>query len=151
MIGQSIFLLVPSDRREEVEGFLNRIKQGEGIEHHETVRVTKGGRRIDVSVTISPLKNASGEVVGASTIARDITERKRAEEALIEERHLLHTLMDNLPDKIYFKDRESRFTRINLALAKELKLSHPAQAVGKTDFDFFPENKAKSSTGMSRR
>ena len=142
-IGQSIFLLVPPDRREEVEGFLNRIKQGKGIEHHETVRVTKYGRRIDVSVTISPLKNDSGEVVGASTIARDIIARKRAEEALIEERQLLHTLMDNLPDNIYFKDRESRFTQINMALAKELKLSHPDQAVGKTDFDILPGEQSK--------
>ncbi|MDR3677093.1 MAG: PAS domain-containing protein, partial [Acidobacteriota bacterium] len=73
----------------------------------------------------------------------EVTERKRAEEALVEERHLLHTLMDNLPDKIYFKDRESRFTQINLALAKELKLSHPAQAVGKTDFDVLPGEQSK--------
>jgi PAS domain S-box-containing protein len=73
----------------------------------------------------------------------DVTERKRAEDALIEERHLLHTLMDNLPDNIYFKDRESRFTQINLALAKELKLSHPAQAVGKTDFDILPGEQSK--------
>ena len=82
VIGQSIFLLVPPDRREEVTGFLNRIKQGVGIEHFETVRVTKNGRRIDVSVTISPLRNASGEVVGASMISRDISARKRAEEEL---------------------------------------------------------------------
>jgi PAS domain S-box-containing protein len=71
------------------------------------------------------------------------TEKKRAEEALIEERHLLHTLMDNLPDLIYFKDRESRFTRINLALAKKFDLDHPAQAIGKTDFDFLPAEHAK--------
>jgi len=71
----------------------------------------------------------------------DITEHKRAEDALIEERHLLHTLMDNLPDMIYFKDRESHFTRINKALAKGFGLSEPAQAMGKTDFDFFtPEH-----------
>jgi PAS domain S-box-containing protein len=79
MIGHSVFLLVPPERRQEVVDFLNRTKEGEGIKHHETVRVTKGGRRIDVSITISPLKNASGEVVGVSTIARDLTERDRAE------------------------------------------------------------------------
>ncbi|MGD0010308.1 MAG: PAS domain S-box protein [Terriglobia bacterium] len=73
----------------------------------------------------------------------DITERKRAEEALIEERYLLHTLMDNLPDAIYFKDRESRFTRTNKAHAKQFGLSHHAQAVGKTDFDFFTAEHAQ--------
>jgi len=67
---------------------------------------------------------------------RTKAERHRAEEALIEERSLLHTLMDNLPDWIYFKDRQSRFTRINLALAEKFGLDHPAQAVGKTDLDF---------------
>ena len=73
---------------------------------------------------------------------RTRAERKRAEEALNEERRLLHTLMDNLPDLIYFKDCEGRFTRINLALAKKLDLDHPAQAIGKTDFDFFPAERA---------
>ena len=72
-------------------------------------------------------------------------ERKRAEEALIEERHLLRTLMDNLPDVIYFKDRESRFTRINKAHAKGFGLSDPAQAIGKTDFDFFAEEHARQA------
>ena len=66
--------------------------------------------------TVQHVETLQGAVM--AIVVRDITERKRAEEALIEERHLLHTLMDNLPDLIYFKDRESRFTRINLALAK---------------------------------
>src|ERR1017187_3215088 len=73
------------------------------------------------------------------------TERRRAEEALNEERHLLLTLMDNLPDVIYFKDRESRFTRINKALAKQHGLSDPAQAVSKTDFDFFTAEHAQEA------
>jgi two-component system CheB/CheR fusion protein len=76
VIGQSILLLIPPERHEEAADFLRRIKRGERIDHHETVRVTKGGRLIHVSVTISPLKNPSGEVIGASTTARDITERK---------------------------------------------------------------------------
>ena len=78
-------------------------------------------------------------------LERDITDRKRAEEALNEERHLLHTLMDNLPDVIYFKDRESHFTRINKAHAKQFGLSDPAQAVGKTDFDFFTAEHAQQA------
>ena len=75
----------------------------------------------------------------------ELRQRKRAEVALIEERHLLQTLMDNLPDAIYFKDRESHFTRINKAHAKLFGLSDPAQAVGKTDFDFFTAEHAQEA------
>src|SRR5438552_1771086 len=70
-------------------------------------------------------------------------ERRQAEEALVQERYLLHALMDNLPDNIYFKDAASRFVRINKALTTYFGLSDPAQALGKTDFDFFTEEHAR--------
>jgi two-component system sensor histidine kinase/response regulator len=72
-------------------------------------------------------------------------ERQRAEEALVQERYLLHALMDNVPDNIYFKDAASRFVRINKALATYFGLSDPAQAIDKTDFDFFTEEHARST------
>jgi PAS domain S-box-containing protein len=75
-------------------------------------------------------------------VHQDITERKRAEAALIEERHLLYTLMDNLPDNIYFKDRESRFTQVNQALARLFGLDDLRRAIGKTDFDLFTDEHA---------
>ncbi len=81
-IGQSVTLLVPPDRLNEVGDILNRIKKGEVIEHFETVRLCKDATQVDVSVTVSPIRDADGRVIGASTIARDITARKRAEEAL---------------------------------------------------------------------
>jgi PAS domain S-box-containing protein len=77
--GQSILLIVPPDRREEEEQVLGRLKRGEVIHHFETVRVAKAGRLIDISLTVSPIRDASGRIVGASKIARDITERKRVE------------------------------------------------------------------------
>ena len=69
-------------------------------------------------------------------VARDITKRKQTEEALAQEHYLLHTLMDNVPDHIYFKDAKSRFTRINKAHADWFGLNYPHEAVGKTDYDF---------------
>ena len=78
-IGKHISLLAPSDRPDEIPEILRKIARGEGIEHHESVRVTKDGRRLDVSISVSPLRDANGDVVGASAIARDITDQKRTE------------------------------------------------------------------------
>src|SRR5659263_710627 len=80
-----------------------------------------------------------------TSYSKDITVRNRAEEALVQEQYLMHTLMDNLPDHIYFKDRESRFIRINKSMAKFLGLNDPEQAVGKTDGDFFTSEHAQQA------
>ena len=77
------------------------------------------------------------------SIFRDITERKRAEEALLYEQSLLRAIMDNMPDHIYFKDKESRFLRISRSQANHFGLDDPSQAVGKSDFDFFAESHAR--------
>jgi PAS domain S-box-containing protein len=82
IIGQSIMLLIPDDHIDEEVSLLTRIGAGERIDHYETVRVARDGRRLDVSLTISPLRDARGKVVGASKIIRDITDRKRDEIAL---------------------------------------------------------------------
>jgi PAS domain S-box-containing protein len=81
-IGQPMLMLLPQERLSEEADILVRIRQGQGVEHFETVRVCKDGTSIDVSVTISPIRDGDGTVVGASKIARDITQRKRAEDAL---------------------------------------------------------------------
>ena len=76
---------------------------------------------------------------------KDITERKQAEEALAHEQYLMNAIMNNFPDHIYFKDRESRFIRINKSLSKIFGLNDPAQAIGKTDFDFFTKEHAQQA------
>ncbi|MGA8440217.1 MAG: PAS domain S-box protein [Candidatus Sulfotelmatobacter sp.] len=79
VVGKQISLLTTSDRPDEIPEILRKIGRGERIENHESVRVTKDGRHLDVSVSVSPLRNAAGDIVGASAIARDITIQKRAE------------------------------------------------------------------------
>jgi len=76
--------LIPPELRNEEATILERQRRGERIDHYETVRVTKDGRRIDVSLTVSPIRDSRGIVVGASKVARDITARKRAEQELLE-------------------------------------------------------------------
>jgi len=82
-IGQSVTLLMPPDRVDEEAIILGRLRRGEHIEHYEAVRRRKNGRLLDVSLTISPIVNEHGQIVGASKIARDIGERKLTEAALI--------------------------------------------------------------------
>ena len=82
VIGRSITLLAPPDRKEEIPKILEDIRQGRQVEHFETVRVTKDGRSLNVSISVSPIRGASGDIVGASTIARDVTVQKKTEDQL---------------------------------------------------------------------
>jgi PAS domain S-box-containing protein len=82
IIGRSISTLVPPDRANEIPQILERLKRGEHVDHYETVRVRKDGTRVDLSLTISPVRDGTGTIIGASGIGRDITEKKRVEAAL---------------------------------------------------------------------
>jgi PAS domain S-box-containing protein len=146
VLGKQGFELFPHLREQKVEPLLRRALEGEVVHSGDMpFRVPLTGKSGWVSSVFNPHFAPNGEIIGVISIVRDITERKRAEEALIEERHLLHILMDNLPDHIYFKDRESRFIRINKAVAKWFGLGDPAQALGKTDFDFFSDEHARQA------
>ena len=78
-IGNTVSILFPEDRSDELPMILDKIRRGDKIEHFESIRLTKDGRRLNVSVSVSPIRDMAGDVIGASTIARDITEQKRAE------------------------------------------------------------------------
>ncbi|HTD92227.1 MAG TPA: PAS domain S-box protein, partial [Chitinophagaceae bacterium] len=82
VLGQSIQILIPSDRKGEEEMILSSLRKGERVVHFETIRMTKNGRLLDISLTISPIRNSAGTVIGASKIARDITRQKKTEQRL---------------------------------------------------------------------
>jgi PAS domain S-box-containing protein len=99
IIGKSVLVLLPADRHGEEPEILGRINQGEHVQHYETVRLRKDGRPVPVSLSVSPILDSNGTVIGASKIARDITERKRAEAALAksaDEQAALYQFTDRL-------------------------------------------------------
>lgn len=104
MIGQSASVFVPSDRVHEISGTLEKIRRGQSVEIEDTVRVAKDGRRVPVSVTVSPIKDSQGNVTGLSTISRDITELKRAEETLRRSEYRYRNLFDRSHGGIAYFD-----------------------------------------------
>ena len=125
---------------------LVRALRGETVREAEVVvRLPDRPDVVWLSVNASPLIDESGHSHGAVCIFRDVTEGKRVASALDQEKHLLTTLMEHLPDSIYFKDAESRFVRISRGLANRFGLADPALAVGKSDRDFFTEEHARQA------
>ena len=100
-LGQSITILIPSELRDDENRILQRLRAGERIEHYETIRVAKGGKKVNVSLTISPLRASGGGIVGVSKIARDITERKRAEDLLRESEGRFRLVANTAPVLIW--------------------------------------------------
>jgi PAS domain S-box-containing protein len=96
MIGQPVSRLIPPDRHDEEPSILERIGRGESIEHYETIRRRKDGTHLPISLTVSPLIDHHGKIIGVSKIARNITEQKRVEESLRENEERLRTLADNI-------------------------------------------------------
>jgi PAS domain S-box-containing protein len=120
LIGQSVRILIPPDRQEEEDYILGKISGGERVDHFETVRVAKDGHLVDISLTVSPVRNASGAIIGVSKIARDITDRKRAaaalaaqQEALAEQREWFETTLESIGDAVIATDVRGRVVFMN--------------------------------------
>jgi PAS domain S-box-containing protein len=112
-IGRSITLIIPPERLNEEEMILAQVARGEPIELYETVRVAKDGRRLHISLTVSPVRDWEGRVIGASKVARDVTERKQAEEALRASELRFRTLTAHAPVGIFTTDREGNCLFVN--------------------------------------
>ncbi|HYE66623.1 MAG TPA: PAS domain-containing sensor histidine kinase, partial [Pyrinomonadaceae bacterium] len=128
--------------KEEIPLF--RALQGEHVCNVEMVIAPKHGTARTLLASGRALFGSDGEKLGAVVIMHDITERQRAQDALKHESSLMQALMDNIPDAIYFKDTESRFTRVNRHAPYRAHTS-PENVIGKTDFDFFIEEHARAA------
>jgi PAS domain S-box-containing protein len=106
MRGRSVSVLVPPERPGELAWIMEQLRRGETVQNFETVRIRKDGTRLDVSVTISPIRDAAGNVTAASTIARDVTEQKRTAAALREANQAMQALLDYSPLPIIVFDRD---------------------------------------------
>lgn len=114
-VGRSVTMLIPDERLDEEPEILSRIRRGEPVDHYETVRRRKDGTLVDISLTVSPMRDSLGRVFGASKIARDITDRKLAEAKIRENERHLQELLAAIPAAIYTTDAQGRVTYFNQA------------------------------------
>ena len=127
IVGKPMLVLLPPERINEESDILARIRSGERVDHFETLRVRKDGTNIHVSVTISPIRDSKGVIVGASKIARDITEQKRTEEALAESERLARSTLDALSAHVAILDQSGLILAVNAAW-REFGLSNSAKS-----------------------
>lgn len=118
IIGRSFSVLIAPDRPDELRQILGRIRAGERVEHFETVRVRKDGRSIAVSLTVSPIQDAQGNILGASSIARDITDRQRADERLKAASEYVRSLLEASLDPLVTISPAGKITDVNEATVK---------------------------------
>jgi PAS domain S-box-containing protein len=141
-VGKSITFIIPSERRHEEEQILRRLRKGERIEHFETVRVTKSGKRIDVSLTISPVRNIRGQVIGVSKIARDITAQKQVEESLRESEERFRAIFETTPECVKLVAPDGTLLHMNSPGLKMVGADGAAAVVGASVYDLVaPEDR----------
>jgi len=151
-VGQPIAMLIPPESQDEENQILERLRAGGHIEHYETIRVTKEGRKVDVSLTISPIRDWNGKIVGFSEIAQDITERKRAEQLLHEtnqalrkqqgvleaREELLRIFVKNVPAGVAMLDRDMRYLQVSDRFCADYSVDR-SQVLGRSHYELFPD------------
>ena len=135
-IGQSILLIIPPEFHHEEASILERLRKGDRIDNFETVRRRKDGRLIDIDLTVSPVRDGNGTIIGASKIARDITERKRTKRVVAEAEVRLTTILESIGDAVLATDTESRISYLN-PVAEQLLGCPMGEVIGQPLNKFF--------------
>ena len=148
-IGNNIDIVNPPEIRVEPRPMRNLVAGGEAVEHHDTVRLRKDGSRLDISLVISPIRSATGEVVGASAIARDITERKRAERALSQEIEERRRIFETSQDLILVTDTKGTFVQVSPSSMTILGYE-PSEMIGHTAVEFIHADDLESTRNEMR-
>ena len=120
LVGRHISVFVPEDRGHEVDEILDSVRSGDGVWGYETIRLKKGGRGIQVSLTSSPVRDPRGDIVGSSTTYLDVTKRRRAGESLRRSEERLRNLLENAGDAIFVHDLGGRFVDVNQRACESL-------------------------------
>ncbi len=151
LVGRTDFDFFPKELAEKYrrddELVMETARVFETVEEHQK----SAGEMIYVQVLKSPVYDSRNEIVGVQAIFWDVTEKRRAEDSFAQERQLLTSLLDHIPDSIYFKDHKSRFIRINEAMVKRFSLADASDALGKDDFDFFKPEHAQAAFNDEQR
>jgi PAS domain S-box-containing protein len=151
VIGEPISLLMPPDRSDDFAEIMRKIKHGDGVNHFETVRQKKDGTRVEVSLTVSPIIDTEGRIVGASAITRDITERKRAEDAIRESEKRYRRIVETTNEGVWLLDSKLHTSYVNPQM-EEMLGYEPGEMVGRSVFDFyFPEDVEHKTQVLKRR
>ena len=150
LVGKRFIDLYPPEHQAAArQAFSRVVEAGEASKPLETFVWNSAGYAIPVEVTSNILDLKGARIL--QLVCRDTTERKQMEEALLYEQGLLRAIMDNMPDHVYFKDKQSRFLKMSRSQANRFGLDNPVQAVGKTDFDFFAEAHARPAFEDEKR
>ena len=145
LIGRPVRILIPPDRQNEEDEILARLREGQRVDHFETRRVRKDGERIDISLTISPVRDESGAIIGVSKIARDITAQKRALAELAAQQAWFRTTLGSIGDAVIACDPDGRVTFMNATAEKLTEWSQP-DAAGRPLHDVFQIVNEKTRT-----
>ncbi|MGO9018154.1 MAG: PAS domain-containing protein [Syntrophobacteraceae bacterium] len=148
VVGKPVSILLPSDRPEDLSNILDSIRRGERVDHYETARIRKDGKKVHISLIVSPIFDAAGIIIGASSIARDITERKEGEEELKQTNAYLENVLENSPDAIGIVDQHGKFIKWN-KMAAELYGYSFEELRRKSSFDLYPDRE-QMETMLSR-
>jgi len=151
-VGQPITILIPPESWDEENQILERLRAGGRIEYYETTRITKAGKKVAVSLTISPIKDSTGRLVGFCKLAHDVTERKRAEQVLREtnraletqtavlrsQEELLKIFVKNVPAAVAMLDRDMRYLQVSDRWCVDFSLDS-SQLLGRSHYEIFPD------------